>query len=204
MILNETYPLANGVQIPKLGLGTWFIDDAKAAEAVRAAVKLGYRLIDTAQAYGNERGVGGGVRTCGVHREALFVASKVAAELKTYDGDYDTVVNQGQRENAKGYCPELKPLHIDWKAYNTIILGSPVWWYTFAPAMHSFLKQTDLTGKIVYPFATNGGWLGHTLKDFEKACKGAIVKPGLGVQFDESTLRTPEKEIQTWIKTMHA
>lgn len=60
MILNETYPLANGVQIPKLGLGTWFIDDAKAAEAVRAAVKLGYRLIDTAQAYGNERGVGGG------------------------------------------------------------------------------------------------------------------------------------------------
>lgn len=49
MILNETYPLANGVQIPKLGLGTWFIDDAKAAKAVRAAVKLGYRLIDTAQ-----------------------------------------------------------------------------------------------------------------------------------------------------------
>ena len=49
MILNETYPLANGVQIPKLGLGNWFIDDAKAAEAVRAAVKLGYRLIDTAQ-----------------------------------------------------------------------------------------------------------------------------------------------------------
>ena len=64
---------------------------------------------------------------------------------------------RGRRENAKGYCPELKPLHIDWKAYNTIILGSPVWWYTFAPAMHSFLKQTDLTGKIVYPFATNGG-----------------------------------------------
>ena len=49
MFLNETYPLANGVQIPKLGLGTWFIDDAKAAKAVRAAVKLGYRLIDTAQ-----------------------------------------------------------------------------------------------------------------------------------------------------------
>ena len=65
MILKETYTLENGVQIPKLGLGTWFIDDDKAAEAVRAAVKLGYRLIDTAQAYGNERGVGEGVRTCG-------------------------------------------------------------------------------------------------------------------------------------------
>lgn len=64
---------------------SWFIDDDQAAEAVRTAVKLGYRLIDTAQAYGNERGVGEGVRTCGVPREELFVASKVAAELKTYD-----------------------------------------------------------------------------------------------------------------------
>lgn len=85
MIFNEAYTLANGMSIPKLGLGTWFIDDDKAAEAVRTAVKLGYRLIDTAQAYGNERGVGEGVRTCGLPREKLFVASKVAAELKTYE-----------------------------------------------------------------------------------------------------------------------
>ena len=85
MVLDETYTLSGGISIPKLGLGTWFIDDDKAAEAVRAAVKLGYRLIDTAQAYGNERGVGEGVRTCGVPREQLFVASKVAAELKTYE-----------------------------------------------------------------------------------------------------------------------
>ena len=53
-MLQETYTLSNGTTIPGLGLGTWFIDDDKAAEAVRAAVKLGYRLIDTAQAYGNE------------------------------------------------------------------------------------------------------------------------------------------------------
>lgn len=65
MILNETYTLENGLSIPKLGLGTWFIDDDQAAEAVRTAVKLGYRLIDTAQAYGNERGVGE-VRVIGV------------------------------------------------------------------------------------------------------------------------------------------
>lgn len=58
MILNETYTLEIGLSIPKLGLGTWFIDDDQAAEAVRTAVKLGYRLIDTAQAYGNERGEG--------------------------------------------------------------------------------------------------------------------------------------------------
>lgn len=85
MILQETYRLENGVQIPKLGLGTWFIEDENAAQAVRDAVAAGYRLIDTAQAYGNERGVGEGVRTCGLPREQLFVTSKVAAEAKTYE-----------------------------------------------------------------------------------------------------------------------
>ena len=77
MILNETYTLENGLSIPKLGLGTWFIDDDQAAEAVRTAVKLGYRLIDTAQAYGNERGVGQGIRISGVPREEIFVTSKL-------------------------------------------------------------------------------------------------------------------------------
>ena len=81
----NTLTLNNGVKIPQLGLGTWFIDDDKAAEAVKVAVELGYRHIDTAQAYGNERGVGEGVRTCGVPREELFVVSKVAAEHKTYE-----------------------------------------------------------------------------------------------------------------------
>ena len=81
----QTVTLSNGVKAPQLGLGTWFIDDANAAEAVKAAAKLGYRHFDTAQAYGNERGVGEGVRNCGVPREELFVVSKVAAEHKTYE-----------------------------------------------------------------------------------------------------------------------
>ncbi len=85
MILNETYTISNGMTIPKLGLGTWFIDDDKAAQAVRDAVEIGYRNIDTAQAYGNERGVGEGVRTCGVAREDVFVSTKLAAEIKNYD-----------------------------------------------------------------------------------------------------------------------
>ncbi|MGH3626263.1 MAG: aldo/keto reductase, partial [Sciscionella sp.] len=84
-ILTETYTLAGGIEIPKLGLGTWFIDDALAAEAVRAAIQIGYRNIDTAQAYGNERGVGEGVRTGGVPRQQLFVSTKLGAEIKEYD-----------------------------------------------------------------------------------------------------------------------
>ena len=86
MITDETYTLSHGVEIPKLGLGTWFIDDDKAAQAVRDAVAAGYRNIDTAQAYGNERGVGEGVRTADVSREELFVSTKLAAEIKDYEG----------------------------------------------------------------------------------------------------------------------
>lgn len=82
---NNYLTLSNGVKIPQLGLGTWFIDDDKVADAVKAATELGYRHIDTAQAYGNERGVGEGVRNCGIPREELFVVSKVAAEHKTYE-----------------------------------------------------------------------------------------------------------------------
>jgi len=84
-ILQETYTLANGVEIPKLGLGTWFIDDNKAAQAVRDAVDIGYRNFDTAQAYGNERGVGEGIRTAALARDELFVSTKLAAEIKDYD-----------------------------------------------------------------------------------------------------------------------
>ena len=91
MILNEMYKMNNGLEIPKLALGTWFIDDDKAAEAVRQAVKIGYRHIDTAQAYGNERGVGEGVRTCGISRDKIFVTSKVAAEYKTYESAANSI-----------------------------------------------------------------------------------------------------------------
>lgn len=85
MILNENFTLYNGVEIPKLGLGTWCIDDSIVADAVKNAVTAGYRHIDTAQAYDNESGVGKGIRDCGIARENLFVTSKVQAEYKSYE-----------------------------------------------------------------------------------------------------------------------
>lgn len=85
MLVNETYTLSNGVNIPKLGLGTWFIGNDDAAQAVKDAVNLGYRHIDTAQAYGNEAGVGDGVRSCGLERNEIFVTTKLDAGIKTYE-----------------------------------------------------------------------------------------------------------------------
>lgn len=143
MILNETYTLADGTAIPKLGLGTWFIDDDKAAQAVREAVKLGYRLIDTAQAYGNERGVGEGVRTCGLPREQLFVASKVAAELKDYDSA------------AKSIDETLEKMGLDY--LDQIIIHSPQPWTEFRVEKRYFeenravwraLEDAQAAGKV--------------------------------------------------------
>lgn len=127
------------------------------------------------------------------------------AEIKTvkpYTGSYDDVVDQGQREVNSGFLPEIKPLDMDLSQYDTVILGTPVWWYTFAPAMGSFLHGADLSGKTVYPFATNGGWLGHTFKDIEKTCRGAKVKTGLNVRFNEDRQMTPDTDIQKWMKNI--
>ena len=84
MIFSEQDTLPNGVTIPRLALGTWFLPDQQAAEAVKTALSIGYRHIDTAQAYGNEAGVGEGIRRSGIPREEIFVTSKVAAEHKSY------------------------------------------------------------------------------------------------------------------------
>ncbi|MFW9913736.1 MAG: aldo/keto reductase, partial [Candidatus Thorarchaeota archaeon] len=85
MILEEKYTLSNRIEIPKLGLGTWFISNENVGQAVKDAAKIGYRHIDTAQAYRNESGVGDGIRACGVKREDMFVTTKLAAEVKSYD-----------------------------------------------------------------------------------------------------------------------
>ena len=143
MILKESYELGNDLRIPKLGLGTWFIEDDKAAAAVRNAVERGYRLIDTAQAYGNERGVGEGVRSCGLPREALFVASKVAAELKTYD------------EAAKSIEETLEKMGLSY--LDQMIIHSPQPWSEFRVEKRYFeenkavwraLEDAQAAGKV--------------------------------------------------------
>ncbi|TQR60517.1 2,5-diketo-D-gluconic acid reductase, partial [Campylobacter troglodytis] len=86
--LNEFFTLSNGVKVPKLGLGLWRIDNDKVGAAIEAAVNVGYRHFDSAQAYANEAGTGEGVRNAmakGLKRDELFVTTKVAAQHKSYE-----------------------------------------------------------------------------------------------------------------------
>jgi diketogulonate reductase-like aldo/keto reductase len=84
--LAEHFTLANGVQVPKIGFGTWQVPDGDDAyDAVCAALKAGYRHVDTARAYGNERSVGRAIADSGIPRAEVFITTKLPAELKSYD-----------------------------------------------------------------------------------------------------------------------
>lgn len=78
-------PLNDGRAIPQIGLGVYKIGDAEAARAVGTALEAGYRHIDTATLYANERGVGEGIRASGIPREQVFVTTKVWNDDHGYD-----------------------------------------------------------------------------------------------------------------------
>lgn len=133
-------------------------------------------------------------------QEILGADIKEIETGEPYNGSYDDVVEQGQREVNSGFMPEIKHMDIDLSQYDTVILGTPVWWYTFAPAMKTFLNKVDLSGKKIYPFATNGGWIGHTFKDVEEICAQAQVQQGLNIRFNGEKQLTAEADILRWAK----
>lgn len=168
MVLNETYTLSNGVKIPKLGLGTWFIDDDKVADAVKDAVDLGYRLIDTAQAYGNERGVGEGVRNCGLKREEIFVGSKVAAEHKTYE------------EAKAGIEETLEKMGLDY--LDLMIIHSPQPWVEVNQSDNRYVEGNREAWRALEEAYNEGkikaiGVSNFQIEDLESLMETATVKP---------------------------
>lgn len=141
-------------------------------------------------------------------RIAEMIQNKTGGDLyrietvAPYTGSYEDVVDQAKIEIKDGFQPPIQPLNGTLDEYDTIFLGTPVWWYTMAPPVLTFLSQNDLKGKKVVPFATNAGWLGHTLKDISKLCAGSEVGKSMNIEFSEQTLKTSEKVIEDWIESM--
>ncbi len=79
--------------------------------------------------------------------------------------------------NPKNY-PQLQDKMPDFEKYDLIFVGSPVWWYTAAAPVLSFLSQADFKGKTVVPFATHGGNYGSFFEDFAKKAKNAVIING--------------------------
>ncbi len=165
---NKSITLNNGVKIPQLGLGTWFIDDDKVADAVKEAVKLGYRHIDTAQAYGNERGVGEGIRNCGIPREELFVVSKVAAEHKTYE------------EAKAGIDETLEKMGLDY--LDMMIIHSPQPWVEVNQSENRYKEGNRQAWRALEEAYNKGklkaiGVSNFQIEDLENIMETAKVKP---------------------------
>lgn len=167
-MFNKTVKLSNGVTVPQLALGTWLIEDDVVSDAVASAIKLGYRHIDTAQAYGNERGVGEGVRKAGISRDEIFVTSKVAAEQK----DYKSV--------ADGIEETLNKMQMDY--IDMMIIHSPQPWNEVNQSENRYVEgnreawraMTDAykAGKIKAIGVSN-----FLAEDIESLWEAAEVKP---------------------------
>lgn len=167
MILNEKFTLSGGTEIPKLGLGTWMIPDGDAGDAVKAAVALGYRHIDTAQAYGNEAGVGQGIRSCGVRREELFVTSKVAAENKSYDSAAKSI-DESLRKSGLEYL-------------DLMIIHSPQPWAEFRGERRYFEENREVWRALEDAYGSGKvraiGVSNFLQDDLESLLAGCTVKP---------------------------
>ena len=124
--------------------------------------------------------------------------------VKPYSTDYQTVVDEEQNNESTKKTPDIQKMNIDLSKYDEIIIGSPVWWYTIAPVIRTFLKQNELSGKIIKPYATNAGWLGRTFKEIEQLCPNSKVENEMNIVFESysDVLVTSEKEIEAWIEQL--
>ena len=127
----ETIKLNNGVEMPLVGLGTWDLRGKVCIDTVGRAIDLGYRLIDTAQMYGNEKEVGKGIRQNGIQRSQLFVTTKIYRISNSYE------------KAAKAIDESLRNLQMDY--VDLLLLHEP---YPQGPEMYRGLEAAYKAGKI--------------------------------------------------------
>ena len=122
--------------------------------------------------------------------------------LAPFSSDYDEVVREYQNnENAKSVVG-IEHFDIDLSKYDTIILGTPVWWYSLTPVVRKFLQSYDLNGKTIIPFATNGGLIGRTFKEIKELCPNSIIKNEFDIPFSQNTPAISQDEFDIWIQSL--
>ena len=123
----ENLKLNNGKEIPSIGLGTWLIEKNKVSDVVKKAIELGYRHIDTAQAYENEEEVGIGIKESNINRSELFVTTKIKAEYKTYE------------EASRSIDESLNKLGLNY--LDLMIIHAPQPWMEFRETDNNYFKE---------------------------------------------------------------
>lgn len=121
---------------------------------------------------------------------------------KPYSTDYQTVVDEEQNNSSAGKTPDIQKIDKSINEYDEIIIETPVWWYTIAPVIRTFLTQNYLSNKTIKPFATNAGWLGHTFQEIQKLCPDSRVDKVFTEDHHLSQLVTSPDEIDEWIEKL--
>ena len=117
---------------------------------------------------------------------------------KAYPNNYNDVVNLTKDEKQKDIKPELTD-NGNVKDYDIIFLGTPVWWYTMASPVKTFISNNDFSGKTIVPFCTHGGGgASSTYIDMQKLAKGAKVTEGY-TSYENSA---KDSEIADWINKL--
>ena len=169
-MLEENYILNNGIEIPKLGLGTWLINGEKATQAVKEAIKLGYKHIDTAEAYGNEVEVGIGIKESGIPRNKIFITTKLAAEAKDY-------------ETAKK-CIEESLNKLDCEYIDLMIIHSPQPWKYVNKSENRYEQGNLEAWKALEEYYEAGkikaiGVSNFQINDLKNILENAEIKPAV-------------------------
>lgn len=114
-----------------------------------------------------------------------------------YPTGYNEVVAQAKKEKAENFMPELKTETQDLSKYDMIFVGTPVWWYTMAAPVKTFLTKNNFEGKVIAPFCTHGGGgASSTYSDMQKLAPQAIILDG----YTSYEKTADEKSIENWIK----
>ena len=143
--------------------------------------------------------------TSHTRRVAELIQNAVGGELasirtkETYPSDYEAMVEQGRREVNEGFLPVLNEFPVDIDACHMIFLGTPVWWYSIAPAMKSFLAGYDLSGKSIAPFCTHGGsGTAQSVSDIRSVCPNSTILGSLAVY--GSRAENSRGDVEKWLE----
>lgn len=121
--------------------------------------------------------------------------------VEPYSTDYQKVVDEEQNLEGSNHLREYQDINVNLNDYDTIILGTPVWWYRETPVIRTFLKENDLSNKTIIPYATNAGWLGKTFIEIKKLCQNSKVESEMNIVFESysNELVTSKSDIDKWI-----
>ena len=138
-------------------------------------------------------------------RIAQIIAEKTGADLRElqpetpYSQNYNAVLSQAKQEIQQKQYPALRPIDMDWNAYDVVYLGTPNWWSSIAPPVSSFLHKVMPTDKTIIPFCTHGGGgEGHIAHDMRSYCIGCDALPLLSIQGDGG--KRAEAQVEQWLK----